>query len=85
MTIFLPAKSICSKVLIQSRDFRLRREHRHGNVFFKWLYPKALIMSFEADPTTFAVLQRNIQRNHLQDVTRTMSRYGAKMATSRSL
>jgi FkbM family methyltransferase len=40
-----------------------------ATLFFKWLYPESTIISFEADPTTFAVLQRNIQRNHLQDVT----------------
>jgi len=40
-----------------------------ATLFFKWLYPESTIVSFEADPTTFAVLQRNIQRNHLEDVT----------------
>jgi FkbM family methyltransferase len=38
-------------------------------LFFKHLYPKARISSFEADPTTASILQKNIEQNHLQDVT----------------
>jgi len=40
-----------------------------ATLFFKWLYPESTVTSFEADPTTFGVLQRNIQKNHLQGVT----------------
>jgi FkbM family methyltransferase len=40
-----------------------------ATLFFKWLYPESTVMSFEADPTTFEVLQRNIQQNHLKGVT----------------
>jgi FkbM family methyltransferase len=38
-------------------------------LFFKRLYPKARISCFEADPTTAAVLQKNVDQNHLTDVT----------------
>jgi FkbM family methyltransferase len=36
-----------------------------ATLFFNWLYPKARIHSFEPDPTTFKVLQRNIAQNGL--------------------
>ncbi|HEX3351890.1 MAG TPA: FkbM family methyltransferase [Terriglobales bacterium] len=40
-----------------------------ATLFFKWLYPESTVLSFEADPTTFRVLQRNIQENHLPGVS----------------
>jgi len=40
-----------------------------ATLFFKWLYPESTVTSFEADPTTFGVLKRNIQQNDLQGVT----------------
>lgn len=39
-----------------------------ATLFFKRLYPKARIASFEADPTTAGILKRNIEQNHLEDV-----------------
>jgi FkbM family methyltransferase len=38
-------------------------------LYFKRLYPKARISCFEPDPTTAAILQKNIQQNNLSDVT----------------
>ncbi len=40
-----------------------------ATLFFKRLYPKARVHSFEADPTTSDVLRGNVEQNHLQDVT----------------
>ncbi len=40
-----------------------------ATLFFKHLYPAARISCFEADPSTAAVLQKNIEQNHLQDVS----------------
>jgi FkbM family methyltransferase len=40
-----------------------------ATLFFKRIYPKARISCFEADPTTAAVLKKNIDQNHLQNVT----------------
>jgi FkbM family methyltransferase len=40
-----------------------------ATMFFKWLYPESTVVSFEADPTTFQVLQRNILKNQLQGVS----------------
>jgi FkbM family methyltransferase len=40
-----------------------------ATLFFKRLYPKARIHSFEADPTTASVLKHNVEQNHLSDVT----------------
>ena len=40
-----------------------------ATLFFKRLYPKARIYSFEADPATSDVLRYNVEQNHLQDVT----------------
>lgn len=39
-----------------------------ATLYFKWLYPKARIEAFEPDPTTFAVLKRNVSKNRLVDV-----------------
>lgn len=36
-----------------------------ATLFFKRLYPEARISSFEADPATASVLQKNIAQNHL--------------------
>jgi FkbM family methyltransferase len=40
-----------------------------ATLYFKHLYPKAHIACFEADPTTAAILRRNVDQNHLQDVS----------------
>jgi FkbM family methyltransferase len=40
-----------------------------ATLFFKWLYPESTVFSFEADPTTFRVLQRNIQEHALPGVS----------------
>jgi FkbM family methyltransferase len=40
-----------------------------ATLFFKWLYPESTVVSFEADPTTFRVLKRNILENRLQGVS----------------
>jgi FkbM family methyltransferase len=40
-----------------------------ATLFFKRLYPKARISSFEADPATASVLRQNVEQNHLSDVT----------------
>jgi FkbM family methyltransferase len=40
-----------------------------ATLYFKWLYPRARIESFEPDPMTFAVLERNIAHNRLAGVT----------------
>jgi FkbM family methyltransferase len=39
-----------------------------ATLYFKWLYPKARIEAFEPDPTTFAVLKRNVAQNQLTGV-----------------
>ncbi len=38
-------------------------------LYFKRLYPKALISCFEADPATAAILQKNVEQNHLENVS----------------
>lgn len=40
-----------------------------ATLYFKWLYPKSHIHAFEPDPSTFALLQKNVSRNNLADVT----------------
>jgi FkbM family methyltransferase len=40
-----------------------------ATLYFKWLYPQARIQAFEPDPTTFALLEKNVSQNHLRDVT----------------
>jgi FkbM family methyltransferase len=40
-----------------------------ATLFFKHLYPKARITCFEADPATASILQRNVEQNHLQEVS----------------
>jgi FkbM family methyltransferase len=40
-----------------------------ATLYFKWLYPKARIDAFEPDPNAFAVLETNIARNRLTNVT----------------
>ena len=37
-------------------------------IYFKWLYPKATIICFEPDLTTFRLLQKNIKENNLDKV-----------------
>jgi FkbM family methyltransferase len=39
-----------------------------ASLYFKWLYPKARLQSFEPDPATFQLLQKNIERNNLDVV-----------------
>lgn len=38
-------------------------------IFFKLAYPKSRVLAFEADPTIFEKLQRNVETFGLQDVT----------------
>jgi len=40
-----------------------------ATLYFKRLYPKAYISCFEADPTTAAILQKNVEQNHLNNVS----------------
>ena len=40
-----------------------------ATLFFKRLYPKAKIFSFEPNPHAFALLEKNIKRNNLTDVS----------------
>jgi len=40
-----------------------------ATLYFKWLYPKARIESFEPDPNTFQLLEKNVKDNQLTDVT----------------
>jgi FkbM family methyltransferase len=37
-------------------------------LFFKWVYPSSRIVAFEPDPSTFAILKKNIEANGLADV-----------------
>lgn len=39
-----------------------------ATIFFKWLYPRSVIHSFEPDRPTFEVLQHNVESNRLSDV-----------------
>jgi FkbM family methyltransferase len=39
-----------------------------ATLFFKWSYPRARVVAFEADPNTAAVLRKNVTQNRLQDV-----------------
>src|ERR1700730_3349193 len=39
-----------------------------ATLYFQWLYPKARIEAFEPDPTTFAVLNRNVTHNRPPNV-----------------
>jgi FkbM family methyltransferase len=36
-----------------------------ASLYFKWLYPRARVKAFEADPTTYRLLNENIARNNL--------------------
>jgi FkbM family methyltransferase len=40
-----------------------------ATLFFKFMYPKSRVQSFEPDPRTFSLLRRNVVENGLQDVT----------------
>lgn len=40
-----------------------------ATLYFKYLYPKARISSFEADPETASALKKNIEQNHLENVS----------------
>jgi len=37
-------------------------------IYFKWLYPDAIIICFEPDLKTFGLLQKNVKDNKLKDV-----------------
>jgi len=37
-------------------------------LFFKWLYPNAIIHAFEPSPSIFAKLEKNVSNNHLSQV-----------------
>lgn len=37
-----------------------------ASIYFKWLYPEAQITAFEPDPSTFQLLQRNMNENRLE-------------------
>jgi FkbM family methyltransferase len=39
-----------------------------ATLFFKRSYPQARILAFEADPTTAAVLRKNVEQNNLKNV-----------------
>jgi FkbM family methyltransferase len=39
-----------------------------ATLYFKWLYPKARVESFEPDPNTFQLLEKNVKDNQLTDV-----------------
>ncbi len=41
----------------------------YATLFFKWRYPKAIIDALEPDPATFAMLQKNITHNNIENVT----------------
>ena len=63
-----------------SRDYFFRSESARPRIvdcgthvglailYFKWLHPGARILGFEADPDTFALLERNVVANGLADV-----------------
>jgi FkbM family methyltransferase len=40
-----------------------------ATLYFKWLFPQSNIVAFEPDPTTFRALRRNIEENHLSEVS----------------
>ena len=40
-----------------------------ATLFFKRHFPRARITCFEADPTTASILRKNVEQNHLQDVS----------------
>ena len=39
-----------------------------ATLFFKWRYPNASIDSFEPDPLTFSILEKNVRENNLTNV-----------------
>lgn len=39
-----------------------------ATIFFKWLYPKSIVYSFEPDKETFEILKKNISQNNIKDV-----------------
>lgn len=39
-----------------------------ATIFFKWLYPKSTICSFEPDKETYLLLEKNIKVNNLKKV-----------------
>lgn len=40
-----------------------------STLYFKHLYPQAQIVAFEPNPLTFALLEKNVEQNHLENVT----------------
>ncbi len=39
-----------------------------ATIFFKWIYPKSIIYSFEPDRSTFEILKKNVSQNNLTNV-----------------
>jgi FkbM family methyltransferase len=39
-----------------------------ATIYFKWLYPNAMIHSFEPMDSTFQFLKKNVENNHLKDI-----------------
>lgn len=37
-------------------------------LFFKWLYPKSMVIAFEPEPRTFSLLKKNVEENGLVNV-----------------
>jgi FkbM family methyltransferase len=67
---FLPANTTSFvRTLILPAIFDCGANIGMATLYFKWLYPNARIEAFEADPTAFAVLEMNIARNRLTNVT----------------
>jgi FkbM family methyltransferase len=50
-------------------------------LYFKQIYPQARIIGFEPDPATFRVLQENVTRNRLRDVTLINAGLGTESGT----
>jgi len=51
-------------------------------MYFKRLYPEALIVGFEPDPEIFQILQENVAQNKLEHVTLVNAGLGAKDGTA---
>jgi FkbM family methyltransferase len=50
-------------------------------LYFKHLYPRARVIGFEANPKVFRILQENVKRNGLNDVTLINASLGAQADT----
>lgn len=51
-------------------------------MYFKQLYPQAQIIGFEPDPEIFEILQENVRKNKLDDVTLVNAGLGAEDGTA---